>query len=59
MKIFNKWGQEVFSTTDISVGWNGMFRGKPQPVGVYPYVLQAYLTNGQLVQNKGAITLVR
>ncbi len=35
MRIFNRWGKELFYTTDINQGWNGNFNGEPVPEGVY------------------------
>lgn len=58
-KIFNRWGQEVFSTVDINKGWNGQFNGKPQPMGVYVYVLDAVSSTGKRFYKQGNITLVR
>src|SRR5690606_13031437 len=29
-KAFNRWGQEIFSTDDINVGWDGTFKGQKQ-----------------------------
>jgi gliding motility-associated-like protein len=59
MRIFNQWGQQMVTITDKNQGWDGKFRGSPQPVGVYVYVLKAVLTDGRTVNKKGSITLVR
>ena len=32
-RIFNRWGQLVFETTNIDEGWDGTFNGQPQPIG--------------------------
>ncbi len=37
MKIFDRWGERVFETTDPDQGWDGTFRGKSMPPGVYLY----------------------
>lgn len=59
MHIFNQWGQKMITITDQKQGWDGRFRGSPQPVGVYVYVLKAVMTDGRQVNKKGSITLVR
>lgn len=59
MRIFNQWGQEIFYTTDPSKGWDGTYKGKPQPSGVYMYALRAYLYSGKEVTKKGSVTLIR
>ncbi|MDI3545481.1 MAG: hypothetical protein PWP68_898, partial [Rikenellaceae bacterium] len=35
MRIFDRWGKEIFYTTDINQGWDGYFKGEPVPDGVY------------------------
>ena len=59
MRIFNQWGQQVELITDPKKGWDGRFKGKPQPVGVYVYSLQAEMTDGRTINLKGNITLLR
>jgi gliding motility-associated-like protein len=59
MRIFNQWGQQMVVLNDQKQGWDGKFRGSPQPVGVYVYVLKAVMTDGRTVTRKGSITLVR
>lgn len=59
MRIFNQWGEQIDRITDKTRGWDGRFKGKPQPVGVYVYVLQAQLSDGRIVNLKGSITLIR
>jgi len=59
MRIFNQWGQEVQLITDPKKGWDGRFKGIPQPVGVYVYVVKATMTDGRTVRLKGNITLLR
>ncbi len=59
MRIFNQWGEQVTEIRNINQGWDGTYKGKPQPVGVYVYVLKATLSTGKTVTLKGSITLVR
>ncbi|MBK7691588.1 MAG: gliding motility-associated C-terminal domain-containing protein [Bacteroidetes bacterium] len=46
-RVYNRWGELVFSTSDINKGWNGQYKGKPQPLGVYVYVLDATTSTGK------------
>jgi gliding motility-associated-like protein len=57
--IFNQWGEKVFETNTQSRGWDGMYKGKAQPSGVYIYVCKLQLTDGTVVDKKGAINLIR
>jgi gliding motility-associated-like protein len=52
MKVFNQWGELI---SDNSVGWDG----KGQPSGVYAYVMNIVLNNGEVVVRKGAVNLLR
>ncbi|MBL7765756.1 MAG: gliding motility-associated C-terminal domain-containing protein [Chitinophagaceae bacterium] len=58
-RVFNRWGQQVFSTTDITKGWNGQYNGKPQPMGSYVYVIDAVSNTGKRFYKQGNVTLVR
>ncbi|HET8573548.1 MAG TPA: choice-of-anchor L domain-containing protein [Edaphocola sp.] len=57
--VYNRWGNKVFETDDINRGWDGSFNGKPQPAGVYVYVIEAYADTGALVRKTGNVTLIR
>jgi gliding motility-associated-like protein len=59
MVIFNQWGEQIIQLNNVNQGWDGTHKGKPQPVGVYVYVLKATLSTGKEVTKKGSITLVR
>ncbi|TWI84509.1 right-handed parallel beta-helix repeat-containing protein [Chitinophaga japonensis] len=57
--IFNQWGEKVFETNTQSRGWDGMYKGKAQPSGVYIYVCRLQLADGTVVEKKGAVNLIR
>ena len=59
LRIYNRWGQLLFFTSNESDGWNGSFNGSPQPTAVYVYVVR-YKNRGGLVRElKGTIALIR
>jgi gliding motility-associated-like protein len=60
MIVFDRWGVEVFSSDDITKGWNGKtVNDEPMPEGVYVYRLEMRSnTNRDIVKN-GQITLLR
>lgn len=39
LKIFNRWGEMLFETTDPQVGWDGTYQNMKSPTGVYQWVL--------------------
>ncbi|MES2847741.1 MAG: gliding motility-associated C-terminal domain-containing protein, partial [Bacteroidota bacterium] len=59
LRIYNQWGQLLYETTDIKGGWDGKYKGLPQPVGVYAYVVFAEMYNGSSVTDKGFLNLIR
>lgn len=62
MVIYNRWGQNVFTTNDVRTGWDGTYKGIPAETGTYYYLLRVGYKEweGVKVQTwKGDITLVR
>ncbi|MBO9659591.1 MAG: gliding motility-associated C-terminal domain-containing protein, partial [Chitinophagaceae bacterium] len=59
MRVFNQWGELVYQTTDVNKGWDGMFKGKAQPVGVYPYGIKVTFLDNTTVTKRGTVNLVR
>lgn len=58
-RIYDRWGKEVFSTTDISKQWNGQFEGVDCPYGVYAWSLDGFCSSGKRISKKGNVTLIR
>lgn len=58
-RIYNRWGQLMFESADPRQGWDGIFKGKPQPMDAYAYTLDADLIDGERVKKGGSITLLR
>ena len=57
-RIFNRFGQVVYETTDNRPQWDGTFNGVPQDMGTYYYLI-TFDCGGQTIQQKGDVTLVR
>ncbi len=58
-QVYNRWGALVFETHDIDKGWDGRYKGKIQPLGVYLYHIEASTPKGKLFLMNGDVTLVR
>jgi len=56
VEIYNRWGQLLFQSTGYVQQWDGIFDGKPLPVGTYYYIID--LGPG-LKKFTGPITLMR
>ncbi len=59
LKIFNRYGQQVFHTTNPDEGWRGTKNGKKLPQGVYVYTLRIKQASGNEELRKGSIVLLR
>ncbi|MBX2902997.1 MAG: gliding motility-associated C-terminal domain-containing protein [Chitinophagales bacterium] len=59
LKVFNRWGELVYTELSLSPKWDGYYQGELQPAGVYVYHVYVVFFNGRTVQNKGSLTLVR
>lgn len=57
--VFNQWGEKVFETSDLQGEWDGTYKGKPQPIGVYVYVVAGTMPDGSKVTYKGTFNLIR
>jgi gliding motility-associated-like protein len=40
LTIYNRWGELVYTASDVNDRWDGTYKGKPVPQGVYVYVVQ-------------------
>jgi gliding motility-associated-like protein len=58
-QVYNRWGQMVFSTKTIGQGWDGTFKGLPQPNGTYVWLLEAIDADGKIVRKRGSSVLIR
>jgi len=57
--VYNRWGQIVFETKDITKGWDGIYDDmKADPV-VFAWYLKAKCYNGETIEKKGNVTLIR
>jgi gliding motility-associated-like protein len=57
--VFNRWGEKVFETSDLSNCWDGTYKGMPLNSGVYSFLLNVSLLNGEVVTQSGNVTLIR
>ena len=59
IKIYNRWGQLVFEGNDPSMQWDGTFEEQPMTSDVLVYFVNYVLSNGEVVQDHGDVTLIR
>lgn len=58
LEIYNRWGQQIFQSSDKTKGWDGTYKGAEAPVGVYAYTFKVTI-DGEIIQKSGSITLIR
>lgn len=60
LQVWNRWGEKVYETNDPREGWDGVFQGIAQPLGVYVWQCSyAFSGVGKDKTAKGNVTLVR
>lgn len=58
-RVFNRFGQLIFESANPSFGWDGTFKGVPQPMDAYAYTLLIKFSDGKQIKSSGNITLIR
>ncbi len=58
-RIYNRWGQIIFSSSAQGEGWDGTMSGKDQPGGVYVWMLEALTNDDKFIRQKGTVMLIR
>ena len=56
--IFNRWGTKMATLTHPSQGWDGKYKGKFVPSGVYFYVIRARGADGKEYNLSGDINII-
>lgn len=58
-KIYNRWGNMIFETSEINQGWDGKYEGEFCPQGVYVYSIKYKNSQNKLIEKTGTVTLMR
>lgn len=51
-RVFNRWGQLVFSTSRLNDGWDGRFGGVEQGNGVYVWMIEGLTRDNRVITKK-------
>jgi gliding motility-associated-like protein len=57
--VYDQWGEMLYTTVNQQNGWDGTYKGRAEPAGVYVYYLEATMNDGKQVKKKGTVTLLR
>jgi gliding motility-associated-like protein len=59
LRIFNRLGQEVFTTTDINTGWDGFHDGETVTNEIFLYTVLIETAEGKPISKSGTVLVVR
>ena len=59
MSVFNRWGEEIFFTSDYQSGWDGSYKSGQALAGVYSYIIRYTDQSGVAFEKMGTVLLVR
>ncbi len=58
LKIYNRWGELIFISRNIDIGWDGYYKGKLAPQDTYIYDAKATCISGEEISAIGSVTLI-
>jgi len=60
LTVYNRWGQQVFASSNPDTGWDGTYKSVEQELGVYLYYIEySFEGDTQVLTQKGNVTLIR
>jgi len=57
--IYDRFGEKVFESKDVNLGWDGEFQGQPVQSGVYFWHIKTTMIDGTVIEREGNVTVVR
>jgi gliding motility-associated-like protein len=58
-RVFDRWGQLMFETNQLGVGWDGVYKGVPQVMDTYTWTVEAVGNDGTVFKRAGNAMLLR
>lgn len=59
LEIYDRWGNKVFETDNITDGWDGTYKGQPATPDSYGYFIKGECIQNEKITLKGNVTLIR
>jgi gliding motility-associated-like protein len=59
LAVFNRWGNRVYYSTDVSKGWNGVVGPNLADAGAYVWIAEGIDVNNKIVLKRGVVQLIR
>ena len=57
--VYDRWGEQVFHTTNPDEGWNGSYKSRKLPPDSFAYCLIAVCATGETYETRGNVSLLR
>lgn len=57
--IFDRWGEKVFESNTEHFRWDGTYKGEKLPPDVFVYYISGKFSNGEPIERKGSVLLLR
>lgn len=58
LEIYTRWGEKLFYSNDVNMGWDGYYKGTLCAQAVYVWKCWGFYVNGEFFQEKGDVTLI-
>jgi gliding motility-associated-like protein len=58
-KVFNRWGQLIFMSTNVNEGWDGTYKGVKQPMEGYVWIAEGVDIDNNIIKRTGTFLLLR
>lgn len=58
-KVFNRWGQLLYSTKTLGAGWDGKLGGVQQASGLYVWMVEGLTNDNRVITKRGTVALLR
>ena len=58
LEIYTRWGEKMFYSNDVNIGWDGYNKGTLCAQAVYVYKCWGIFINGEFFQETGDVTLI-
>jgi gliding motility-associated-like protein len=58
-RVYDRWGQLMYQTTQENQGWDGIYKGTKQPMETYAWMAEGKDIDGNIIKRSGTVILLR
>ena len=59
IRIFDRWGENIFHSSDPNISWDGTYKGKYCPLGTFTYIIYTRDNDAVIRNYQGIVTLIK